>query len=282
MQKSISIIFLLFAIKTFADVGCGKERVSFQQVNPSKTVIVLYNSGGVLKGAAKDGGVNGYPIHSVKWDKSNGKINYKILQTTMFKEDKWVEQNFHFTGTIIKEVISGSYTSDNPIYGKLPLNASQFHIDQKEACTTLIAPAESYEQKLRDYIKCKNQSDILPKEPIKLIGAWNHHSSDGEHEYGLEVIFLKIENKLLGTIEDFSGLVGDGGSVSKLEELTSNKDETSFKFSYLGTKSSAEIKKNTAKQILTLKIGEVIETLTKVKSDQAPSIFVKKISSLEC
>lgn len=223
---------------TLEIIGVYVDPTSFPYGSPE---VVLYKQDDKLGGTWSFGYPNpqnfkSYPYELLPLENiritPNGDITFSILWGMTQRTGR--EKMFHhFSGQLHDGVIQGSFTSDWPSLRPSPIKAfkqtvAELKSDIREYVIARQLSAAKYKNKLDEIINCQAARNRLPNDPIEVIGRWSKVDSDGEHEWGYEVTLFRLGNTYQGWIEDFSGLIGDGGIRYPLYDVQFDQKKLSF------------------------------------------------------
>lgn len=249
--------------------------------------IILYKQGGVLTGLwsqyfseEKQGYPYGaYPLENVQFG-SDGSLKFSVLWDMYFRGEGRVRKHHYFTGQLLNDVIQGEFTSDWYVLSPPPIKAvkkTRLDLKQNENDYVLVRQrkASEYIADLDRVLKCQEERQKLPGDPIRMIGFWSKIGSNGEHEWGYDVVLFTVGNVYRGWIEDYSGLVGDGGIRYIMQDIQYDKGAGQLDFKdhapYAGTQYKALLRK---KRLLLKDFnGKKISLLYSVKSPPVDQVW---------
>ena len=219
-------------------IGVYVDSTSFPYGTPE---IVLYKQDNKLGGTWSFGYPNPQhfkkypyeilPVESIRLT-PNGDLTFSILWA-MNQRTGRQKMFHHFVGQLHDGVMQGYFTSDWPSLRPSPIKAfkqapAELKPDIREFVTARQHSATEYKKKLDELVNCQTERDRLPDNPIEVVGKWSKVDSDGEHEWGYEVVLFRLGNTYQGWIEDFSGLIGDGGIMYPLYDVQFDQKNLSF------------------------------------------------------
>lgn len=162
----------------------------------------------------------------------NGNLTFSILWD-MTQRTGRKKMYHYFTGQLQDGVIQGSFTSDSPVVRPSPIKAykktpAELKPNIRDYVIARQHSASEYKKSLNKIISCQEERNRLPSNPIEVIGAWLKYDSDGEHEWGYEVTLFKLGNTYRGWLEDYAGMIADGGIRYPLNDIQLNQENMSF------------------------------------------------------
>lgn len=204
--------------------------------------IILYEQDGKMGGTYNQGFPNqkpakGFlegdvPLEDIRLA-PNGALSFTI-PNSMRNQVRFLKQYHYFSGQLQNNIIKGSFTSDTAVSVPSPINASKrTSVDMKqdilEYVLTKKRSATNSILELDTIIDCQNKRDRMPQEDIQVIGRWFDYGSDGQNEWGYEVILFKLGNELHGWLEDYEGMIGDGGIRHLISDIRYSEGKLNFK-----------------------------------------------------
>lgn len=223
---------------TLEIIGVYVDSTSFPYGTPE---IILYKQNDELGGTWSFGYPNPqnfkrYPYEILPLENiriaPNGDLTFSILWG-MTRRTGHEKMFHHFVGQLQEGVMQGSFTSDWSSLRPSPIKAfkqapADLKSDIHEYVTARQRSATEYKKKLDELINCQTARNHPPDSPIEVIGKWSKVDSDGEHEWGYEIVLFRFGNTYQGWIEDFSGLIGDGGIRYPLYDVQFEQKNLSF------------------------------------------------------
>jgi hypothetical protein len=204
--------------------------------------IILYKQDGKMGGTYNQGFPNqenpkgflqgGAPLEDIRLA-PNGVLSFSIPHS-MRNQLGFVKQHHYFTGQLQNNIIQGSFTSDTAVSRPPPINASKrTSVDLKQDVLEYVLTKKRITTdgilELNRIIECQKKRDSLPQEDINVIGRWFKYGSDGQNEWGYEVILFKVGNEFHGWLEDYEGMIGDGGIRYPISDIHLSKGKLNFK-----------------------------------------------------
>ncbi len=251
----------------------------------SSLEIIVYKQDGRLAGTWNQGYPNPenrkgfpyeiYPIENIRIG-SNGSLSFTVLWDIYsgFKERKAARH--HFTGHISNNIIQGYFISDDGSPNWSPDGVSSITVnaliknpaDLKqntiEYVLTRHHAASEYKQRLDKLIECQITHYQLPTDAIEVTGFWSIYGSDGEHEWGYDVVLFKVGNTQYGWLEDYAGMIADGGIRYLLRDIRFSNQKLTFK-----THDNVEYKSIVKNKHLELSSLDEVTILKKQKPPEA-------------
>lgn len=220
-------------------IGVYVDSTSRQGIYPE---IILYKQDGKMGGIYNQGfprreNPKGFlsgdvPLEDIRLA-PNGVLSFSIPHS-MRNQLGFMKQHHYFTGQLQNNIIQGTFTSDTAVSRPPPINASKrTSVDLKqdvlEYVLTKKRSATDSILELNRIIECQKKRDSLPQEDLKVIGRWYKYGSDGQNEWGYEVILFKLGNEFHGWLEDYEGMIGDGGIRYPISDIHLSKGKLNFK-----------------------------------------------------
>jgi hypothetical protein len=249
--------------------------------------IILYKQGGVLTGLwsqyfsdEKEGYPYGaYPLENVQFG-TDGSLKFNVLWDMYFRGEGRVRKHHYFTGQLVNDVIQGEFTSDWSALTPPSIKAvkkTQLDLKQNENDYVLVRQrkASEYVADLDRVLKCQEERQKSPGDPIRVIGFWSKVDSNGEHEWGYDVVLFTVGDVYRGWIEDYSGLVGDGGIRYIMDDIHYDKGAGQLDFKDQAQYGSTQYKALLRKKRLLLKDfnGKKISLLHSVKTPPVDQVW---------
>lgn len=220
-------------------IGVYVDSTSYPKLAPE---IVLYKQESKISGTYRPGYQNPKNLRNLFWGPSplenirltsDGELSFSVPWVEGNPQVGFQKKRHHFNGKIHNDIIQGTFSSDWPSLRPPPIRASkrtsaQLNQDVFEYVLASARSASESIQDLDDVLKCQENRNRLPN-GIEVIGRWQKLEANGEHEWGYDLILFQLDNKIYGWIEDYSGLIGDGGIRFLLGDVRRSNDKLIIK-----------------------------------------------------
>lgn len=204
--------------------------------------IILYKQDGKMGGTYNQGFPNQETTKGFLWGDvpledirlaPNGALSFSVPHS-MRNQVRFFKQHHYFSGQFQNNIIKGSFTSDTAVSVPSPINASKrTSVDMKQDILEYVLTKKRIATdsilELDKIIGCQNKRDRMPQEDIQVIGRWFKYGSDGQNEWGYEVILFSLGNELHGWLEDYEGMIGDGGIRHLINDIQRSEGRLNFK-----------------------------------------------------
>lgn len=140
---------------------------------------------------------------------ADGGVAFTILQTSG-RDGREVWQ-IKFSGKVAGDALTGDFESDWPSLAPQRFDGKRKSEVDPDMVSQLVAKSEDFRNQYKEVETCLAERAVKPESEPKLLGNWSNYGTDGEHEWGYDVVLIQIGNATTGLIEDFTGLYGDGG-----------------------------------------------------------------------
>jgi hypothetical protein len=221
-------------------IGVYIDTTSFPNLHPE---IILYKQDGQLGGTYTNGYPNSENKKGVFWGPSplenislalSGDISFSVPWDMGNPQVGFEKKHHYFSGQIHNDIIQGSFTSDWPSLTPPPIKASKktsadMEQDVLEYVLKKKRSASENIQKINEILNCQEVRNRLPKEELEIIGFWSEYESNGVHESGYDIAIFRLGKALHGWIEDYSGLIGDGGIRYIIGDIRLSDEKLNFK-----------------------------------------------------
>jgi hypothetical protein len=221
-------------------IGVYVDATSFPKIHPE---IILYRQDGKLGGTYSSGYVNSENSKSLFFGQSplenislslDGHISFNVPWEMGNPQVGFEKKHHYFSGQIHNDIIQGSFTSDWPSLTPPPIKASKktsadMEQDVFEYVLKKKRSASENIQKIDEILNCQEERNRLPKENLEMIGFWSEYESNGVHESGYDIAIFRLGKALHGWIEDYSGLIGDGGIRYIISDIRLSDEKLNFK-----------------------------------------------------
>lgn len=220
-------------------IGVYKDNSSKLGMFPE---LILYTQDGKVSGVFSDGyphatygnglyfGIS--PMEDISLT-ANGILTFRVPQSEGNQQSGFRKKYRSFEGKFQNDIIQGA-TYDEYGYGEKSIKAiketaGELKQDIFEYVLNKKRIALENISRLNEVLACQNKRNKLPAEGVEILGFWTEYGSDGQREWGYDVVLFKIGNEFHGWLEDYEGFIGDGGIRNLIKDIHLNEGKLNFK-----------------------------------------------------
>ncbi len=159
----------------------------------------------------------------------HGSLSFTIVRTSG-RPGREITR-LRFNGSISEERLIGEFESFWA-FGPLKFNGIRNTQIDIGRIAEFRREAEAKRQIVGRMETCISKRAVIPEGGVEVVGNWRYYRSNGEHEWGYEIMILRFGGETTGVFEDFRGLVGDGGPEELIRNVRIEKKLIRFEVAY--------------------------------------------------